>query len=104
MRWPRPFGPPGNFVRHAISSVAVPFAAIGVDPNPPFTIQYRAMGCLTCHYAHGTNAAATGIAATVARPGQGTVESGGVTGGDDAGGSRLLKMDGRGVCQKCHNK
>jgi hypothetical protein len=30
IRWPRPLGPPGSFVCHAISSVAVDFAGTGV--------------------------------------------------------------------------
>ena len=40
--------------------------------------------CNTCHYAHGTTAA--------------------VAPGTYAGGSTLLRMDERGVCQNCHNK
>lgn len=44
--------------------------------------------CLTCHYSHGTGAAATGYAADVAPT-------------DD---SALLYLDNRGVCQSCHKK
>ncbi len=54
--------------------------------------------CTTCHVSHGTNALAIGFASTVSRPGQGTAG----VGGSDAGGSRLLKMDNRGICLKCH--
>lgn len=44
--------------------------------------------CLTCHYSHGTGAAATSYAAGVA----------------PANDSALLYLDNRGVCQSCHNK
>ncbi len=64
------------------------FAAIGIDPNPPFTIQYRAMGCLTCHYAHGSSSAQT--------PAAGNTPEG------PAGDSALLFSDNRGVCVACH--
>ena len=54
--------------------------------------------CIKCHVAHGTNAVVSGNATDVEWP-DGVVESGANT--DD---SRLLKMNNRGVCQKCHNK
>lgn len=44
--------------------------------------------CLTCHYAHGTSATATGLAASAA----------------PAYDSALLRIDDRGVCQDCHKK
>ena len=44
--------------------------------------------CLTCHYAHGTSAAATGNAITEAKTQD----------------SALLYLDNRGVCQQCHQK
>lgn len=66
------------------------FAAIGVDPNPPGSVNYSAFGCLTCHYAHGTGAAAT--------PAAGTTPEG------PAGDSALLFWGNRGVCISCHQK
>ena len=78
------------------------FAALGIDPNPPSSsvygrdggvgsnaqVQYRGMGCLTCHYAHGSSAAAT--------PAAGTTPEG------PAGDSALLFWGNRGVCISCH--
>jgi hypothetical protein len=49
--------------------------------------------CITCHVAHGSNAAMTGYAGTVSNP-DGSANSG----------SRLLRVDNRGVCQMCHNR
>lgn len=46
------------------------------------------LGCITCHYAHGTNAQATGYAANVAPTND----------------SALLRLDRRGVCEDCHKK
>lgn len=60
-----------------------------------------APSCVKCHAAHGTNAAATGWTTTVAWPGSGDTNNQQASGG---GGSRLLKMDNRGVCQKCHKR
>jgi len=78
------------------------FAALGIDPNPPSSspygadtpggtaqLQYRAFGCLTCHYAHGS-----GVAATPA-PGNSQPEG-------PAHDSALLFVDNRGVCMSCH--
>jgi len=65
------------------------FAAEGIDANPPGSLTYDAMGCLTCHYAHGTSAAATPA------PGSG-VPAG------PARDSALLFYDNRGVCISCH--
>ena len=80
---------------------ALRFAALGIDPNPPSSsvygadtpggtarLQYRAMGCLTCHYAHGSSVAAT--------PAAGSVREG------PAGDSALLFVDNAGVCISCH--
>ena len=63
------------------------FAAIGIDRNPPGSIEYRAMGCLTCHYAHGSSAKAT--------PAAGSVREG-------PAGSSALFVDNAGVCISCH--
>lgn len=61
------------------------FAAEGTDPNAA-TLAYDAFGCLTCHYAHGTKATASGPAAGVAPTND----------------SALLFYDNRGVCISCH--
>ncbi len=57
--------------------------------------------CMTCHVAHGTSASMapnpTGFAGTVPWPDGSDTPSG------DAR-SSLLRVDGRGVCQGCHNK
>lgn len=52
--------------------------------------------CLKCHVAHGSNATMGYNSGNVENP-DGTVGSG-------ANNSKLLKMDNRGICQKCHNK
>lgn len=65
------------------------FAARGNDPNPLGALTYDAMGCLTCHFAHGTNAAATPAAGESIMPGP-------------AADSALLFYDNRGVCISCH--
>ncbi len=52
--------------------------------------------CITCHATHGSNAAMTGsYSAAVPWPGGGS-------GTTDNNNSRLLKMDNRGICIKCH--
>ena len=53
--------------------------------------------CTTCHAAHGTNASSAGLnSGSVPWPGGGAATP--------ATNSRLLKMDNRGICQKCHNR
>ncbi len=52
------------------------------------------LGCTKCHVAHGTNAASSGIVDTVTWPDGASPTIG--------ANSRLLKMDNRGICQKCH--
>ncbi len=54
-----------------------------------------APACLTCHVAHGSKAASTGLAATVPVPGATTTPT---------LDSSLLRLDNRGVCEACHNK
>ena len=67
-----------------------------------FTNRHRSNGslgttCIKCHAAHGTNAAMPG-------PYSSTVEwPGGGVGTTDNNNSRLLKMDNRGICLKCHS-
>jgi len=51
--------------------------------------------CVQCHVSHGSNAAAGANSRAVPWPG------GSAGRGDD---SSLLRMDNRGVCQKCHHK
>jgi predicted CXXCH cytochrome family protein len=62
------------------------FAARGTDPNPAGSLTYDVMGCLTCHFAHGSAAARSGAAAGVAPTND----------------SALLFYDNRGVCISCH--
>ena len=52
--------------------------------------------CLQCHVAHGSNATAGNYSGDVEQPDS--------TAGTGLADSRLLKMNNRGVCQKCHNK
>lgn len=65
------------------------------------TMAYNGRQCITCHVAHGTNANSNGgtsghqYADSVPLPG-GTPQPGANQN------SRLLKMDNRGMCQKCH--
>lgn len=72
------------------------------------------IGCLTCHYAHGTTAKmsgqATGFTLELNASGDyvpvynglpGLAPNQGVTAEQ---GSALLRADGRGVCERCHNK
>ena len=65
---------------------------VGADPAKPNPT------CLACHVSHGTNAISTGA------------NSGAVKWPDPvaavtaATNSRLLRMDNRGICEKCHNK
>jgi len=49
--------------------------------------------CQTCHLPHGTSSAMTGYAANATYTGSAT-----------NGGSALLRLDNRGVCQACHQK
>jgi len=52
--------------------------------------------CITCHAVHGSNATAGTYSGAVPLPNG--------FAGTGAADSRLLKMDNRGMCQKCHNK
>ncbi|MBI2913758.1 MAG: hypothetical protein HYY03_07550 [Chloroflexi bacterium] len=63
--------------------------------NTPVTLS---ASCLKCHVAHGSNAVVSAASANEEWPDNTNVA------GSDTSDSRLLKMDGRGVCQKCHNK
>jgi len=69
--------------------------------DPIFTNRHQSNGslgttCIKCHVAHGTNAAASGeYSSTTGFPGGGT-------GTTATAQSKLLKMDNRGICLKCH--
>ncbi len=65
------------------------------------TTQASPASCLQCHVAHGSNAVMGANASAVTFP-DGSAAATPGTGGNEPG--ALLKMDGRGVCQKCHNK
>lgn len=69
---------------------ALRFGATGTAPaNDPVTApSYNGFQCLTCHFAHGTNATASGYAAGV----------------DPTNDSALLYYDNRGICRSCHQK
>lgn len=68
-----------------------------------YTYQHRSDGasnraCVTCHASHGTNALMTGTySSAVEWPGGGV-------GTTDDNNSRLLKMNNRGICVKCHTE
>jgi hypothetical protein len=53
--------------------------------------------CITCHVAHGSDAAMNGKAAEVNYPGESLLAPGSAD-------SRLLRIENRGVCQACHHK
>ena len=57
-------------------------------------------GCVKCHVSHGSNATMGTYSSAVAWP-DGSAGTPGVT---DTNRGSLLKMNNRGVCQKCHNK
>lgn len=74
------------------------------------------MGCLTCHFAHGTDATMSGWAnsrITYNNPATSvntwsveptTALAGGQAGVNPNVSSALLRADNRGVCERCHNK
>jgi hypothetical protein len=79
------------------------------------TLGYNGRQCTTCHVSHGTNAASTGKAAAEEAPGgapppaattwpldTGTFPAAITTANTANPNSRLLKMDNRGICLKCH--
>jgi predicted CXXCH cytochrome family protein len=63
--------------------------------NSPVTLSGS---CLKCHVSHGSNATVGGFAADEETPDSVNPP------GSNTNDSRLLRMDGRGICQKCHNK
>ncbi len=90
-------GPGAELTPTADAIFAYRHASVGTGTDP----KYGAIpGCLQCHVAHGTDAA------TTAGPNNsgGLAWPGGGTGTTDNNNSRLLRMDNRGICEKCHNK
>jgi predicted CXXCH cytochrome family protein len=75
--------------RHTSSGVSYSSAATPVASNVT-------RACITCHAAHGSNA--------VAGPDSGPVPDPAGVVGSGSSNSKLLKMNNRGMCQKCHNK
>jgi predicted CXXCH cytochrome family protein len=80
------------------------FAALGNDPTGGgSSLAYAAFGCLTCHFAHGSAAAATPAALTggfaIATPTPGGIA---IPADGPAGDSSLLFYSNRGVCITCH--
>jgi len=80
------------------------FAALGNDPTVSGNnLAYAAFGCLTCHFAHGSAAAATPAALTggflIATPTPGGPP---IPADGPAGDSSLLFYSNRGVCITCH--
>ncbi len=82
-------------------------AASGSEDTPlagdsDFTYRHRSNGsgsaptCIKCHASHGSNASMGTNSDAVPWPGGAAATSG--------ANSRLLKMDNRGICQKCHEK
>jgi cytochrome c553 len=57
--------------------------------------------CITCHAAHGSNATAGDYSGSVPLPG--VTPAAPPPAGTNTADSRLLKMNTRGMCQKCHN-
>jgi predicted CXXCH cytochrome family protein len=74
--------------RHTSSGIG--YANGGAVPTPV------TRACITCHAEHGSNATAGFYSGSVPAP-DGVVGSG-------SSNSKLLKMNNRGMCQKCHNK
>lgn len=86
---------------------------MAADAQEMWALNESTIGCLTCHRAHGTNASMSGWAESSltynATPADGAPEwsvelddgSGGVNPNKS---SALLRLDNRGVCERCHNK
>jgi len=89
-----------------------------VNPGTGNVRQYQ-VGCLTCHFAHGSGAAMSGWAAahlesstadpSILIPVRDAVagvdpDKDDVVGGAVTGSSALLRTDNRGVCERCHDK
>ena len=82
-------------------------SASGHDPSGDalYAFRHETIGnraCTTCHVGHGSNAAMTGDQSRTQPFPDGSVPSY-LVGGTPTGDSRLLKVDGRGTCQLCHD-
>jgi predicted CXXCH cytochrome family protein len=76
--------------RHTSAGVSYSTAATPVASNVT-------RACITCHAAHGSNATAGTYSGSVPDPA-------GFVATPAASNNKLLKMNNRGMCQKCHNK
>ena len=74
------------------TSMGYGYSSFGGSPG----FKYNNRACITCHAVHGSNATAGEYSGAVPDP-DGTAGSGSAN-------SKLLKMNNRGICQKCHNK
>jgi len=74
------------------TSTGYGFSSFGGSPG----YKYNNRACITCHAVHGSNATVGTYSGSVPLP-DGFAGTG-------AADSRLLKMDNRGICQKCHNQ
>ena len=87
-------GPASAFARRGLlgraAAYAIPAVAIVLDLDPRIVLVDGRIGCLTCHYAHGSSSAQT--------PAAGTTPEG------PAGDSALLFSNNRGVCIACHQE
>ncbi|HSO29064.1 MAG TPA: hypothetical protein VLS28_04125, partial [Candidatus Sulfomarinibacteraceae bacterium] len=81
-----------------------PFGHSSFSGDNLFAYRHETIGnraCTTCHVAHGSNARMEGpFSAALPFP-NGDVLSYSING--TTGDSRLLKVDGRGTCQLCHD-
>ncbi len=83
-------------------------AAIGSEEGTWTTNDY--LGCLTCHFAHGSSVDMTGWAEASLQTTDGTVwypvrsDQETVSGVNPNFSSALLRANNRGVCERCHNK
>jgi len=82
--------------RHVSDGTAITCDSCHAEFGPTTFVDHE-LSCIKCHAAHGTNAVTIdgGHSEAVPWP-DGSAASGENT--------RLLKMDNRGICQKCHNK
>ena len=73
-------------------------------PDPIYRYRHQTVdvACTTCHVAHGSNARMEGPFSRTQPYPDGTLVSYEI-GANPTGNSRLLKVDGRGTCQMCHD-
>ena len=78
----------GAQIRYRHKVLAATPGSLGLTTSLPLQQPGDKLACITCHYAHGTNAQITGYASNIAPTND----------------SALLRLDNRGVCQDCHKK